>query len=58
MLPPLLVLDSVCAELGGTRILQDISLEIAEREFVCGIGTSGGGKTTLLGTLTGNPLSD
>jgi NitT/TauT family transport system ATP-binding protein len=51
--PPHLVLDNVCVELGGARILQDVSLTIAEREFVCVIGTSGGGKTTLLRTIAG-----
>jgi ABC-type thiamine transport system ATPase subunit len=50
---PHLVLDRVCVELGGTRILQDVSLIISEREFVCVIGTSGGGKTTLLRTIAG-----
>ncbi|MGH3245932.1 MAG: ABC transporter ATP-binding protein [Trebonia sp.] len=53
MAPPHLVLDNVCVELGGARILQDVSLTIAEREFVCVIGTSGGGKTTLLRTIAG-----
>lgn len=48
-----LVLDRVCVELGGTPILRDVSLEIYEREFVCVIGTSGGGKTTLLRTIAG-----
>ena len=50
---PRLVLDNVCVELGGARILQGVSLTVAEREFVCVIGTSGGGKTTLLRTIAG-----
>jgi NitT/TauT family transport system ATP-binding protein len=50
---PHLVLDRVRVELGGARILQDVSLTVAEREFVCVIGTSGGGKTTLLRTVAG-----
>jgi ABC-type nitrate/sulfonate/bicarbonate transport system ATPase subunit len=39
--------------LGRTLILDQISLTIFEREFVCVIGTSGGGKTTLLRTIAG-----
>lgn len=53
MSPPHLVLDQVSVELGGARILHDVSLTVSEREFVCVIGTSGGGKTTLLRTIAG-----
>ena len=50
---PHVVLDRVSVELGGARILREVSLTISEREFVCVIGTSGGGKTTLLRTIAG-----
>ena len=53
MPPPHLVLDKVSVELGGARILDEVSLTVTEREFVCVIGTSGGGKTTLLRTIAG-----
>jgi NitT/TauT family transport system ATP-binding protein len=53
MPPPHLVLDKVSVELGGACILREVSLTISEREFVCVIGTSGGGKTTLLRTIAG-----
>ncbi|KRB93547.1 ABC transporter ATP-binding protein [Noviherbaspirillum sp. Root189] len=39
--------------LGGRLILQDFSLDIRRREFVCVIGPSGCGKTTLLRLLAG-----
>ncbi|WP_340536915.1 ABC transporter ATP-binding protein [Nocardioides sp. GXZ039] len=39
---------------GGTRrVLADVSLEVAPGEFVCIIGSSGTGKTTLLRCLAG-----
>lgn len=50
---PKLVLDSVSVRLGGHLILRDISLTVHEHEFVCIIGISGGGKTTLLRTVGG-----
>jgi NitT/TauT family transport system ATP-binding protein len=40
-------------EAAPLTILQDISLEVREREFVCLIGASGCGKTTLLRLLGG-----
>jgi NitT/TauT family transport system ATP-binding protein len=50
---PHLVLDKVSVALGGRPILDGVSLAVAEREFVCVIGTSGGGKTTLLRCIAG-----
>ena len=48
---PLFELDRVRYDIGGTRLLDDISLEIS-RECVTGlIGHNGSGKTTLMGLL-------
>jgi ABC-type cobalamin/Fe3+-siderophores transport system ATPase subunit len=46
MTPAHLVLDGVSVVLGGSLILDQLSLTVAEREFVGIIGVSGGGKTT------------
>ena len=51
--PGHLVLDRVSVMLGDTLILDRVSLTVPQREFVCVIGTSGGGKTTLLRTIAG-----
>ena len=51
--PGHLVLDSVSVMLGGARVLDRVSLTVCQRELVCVIGTSGGGKTTLLRTIAG-----
>jgi NitT/TauT family transport system ATP-binding protein len=53
MSSPLLVLDSVSVKFGNSIILEDLSLAVAEHEFVCVIGTSGGGKTTMLRAIAG-----
>jgi NitT/TauT family transport system ATP-binding protein len=53
MPPPHLVVDKASVILGGALILDEVDLTLAEREFVCVIGTSGGGKTTLLRMIAG-----
>src|SRR4029450_349089 len=37
----------------ATRAIEDVSFTVADREFVCVVGPSGGGKTTLLKCVGG-----
>jgi ABC-type Mn2+/Zn2+ transport system ATPase subunit len=48
----------VTVELGGRRVLDDVSFEVRRGEFACLCGPNGGGKTTLLKAALGLvPLS-
>ncbi len=51
--PALLSLRHVAKNFGKNRVLRDISLEIAEGEFLTVLGESGSGKTTLLRIIAG-----
>jgi ABC-type nitrate/sulfonate/bicarbonate transport system ATPase subunit len=46
-------LDSVGQTFGSMRVLEDISLAVADGEFVCILGPSGCGKSTLLNIVAG-----
>ena len=50
---PALRLRGVAVVLGGRRVLDDVSFEVAAGEFCCLCGPNGGGKTTLLRAMLG-----
>ena len=49
----LLQLDAVEADIGGSRILRGVTLEVAAGEVVCLMGRNGVGKTTKLRSIMG-----
>ena len=53
----MLVVDHLAKTYGdaatGVEAIREISFDVREREFVCIVGPSGGGKTTLLRALCG-----
>jgi NitT/TauT family transport system ATP-binding protein len=48
-----IVFDAVNLDLGGRRIVEDLSFEVPAGQFVCVVGPSGCGKTTLLRLVAG-----
>lgn len=53
MTQPALVLDAVGLQIGGARILRDVSMQVATGEMVGVIGPNGAGKTTLFNIISG-----
>ncbi|MGB9095017.1 high-affinity branched-chain amino acid ABC transporter ATP-binding protein LivF, partial [Erwinia sp.] len=52
---PMLSLENVSAHYGKIQALHNVSLHINQGEIVTLIGANGAGKTTILGTLCGEP---
>ena len=50
---PKIVLDNVSMAFGDNVVVEEVSLEVKELELLCIVGTSGGGKTTLLRAMAG-----
>jgi iron(III) transport system ATP-binding protein len=51
--PPAVALERIAKKFGAVIALHDVSLTVAEGEFVCFLGPSGCGKTTLLRIIAG-----
>jgi ABC-type Fe3+/spermidine/putrescine transport system ATPase subunit len=52
-LSPYLAIESVSVAYGATRVLRDVSLQVARGELCALLGSSGCGKTTLLRAIAG-----
>ena len=50
--------EHIVKSYGKTEVLKDISLEIADKEFVVILGASGSGKSTLMNILSGLERAD
>jgi ABC-type Fe3+/spermidine/putrescine transport system ATPase subunit len=55
---PLLTIRNVAKTFGRNPVLRDISLQVAEGEFLTILGESGSGKTTLLRIIAGFENAD
>jgi spermidine/putrescine transport system ATP-binding protein len=55
---PLLSIRNVAKRFGANTVLRDISLQVAEGEFLTILGESGSGKTTLLRVIAGFEAAD
>jgi branched-chain amino acid transport system ATP-binding protein len=53
MNPPILATSNLGLDIGGARIVADVSLEVAEGELLGIIGPNGAGKTSLFNLLSG-----
>ena len=53
MTAPALELDAVGLQIGGARILRDVSMQVATGEMIGVIGPNGAGKTTLFNIISG-----
>jgi len=51
--PPVLAVEGLGLRIGGVSIVEDVSLEVREGEFLVIIGPNGAGKTTLFNLLSG-----
>jgi ABC-type Mn2+/Zn2+ transport system ATPase subunit len=52
-LPRVLDVEGIVVELGGKRILDDVTFYVPKGEFLCLCGPNGAGKSTLLKTILG-----
>ena len=50
---PMIALDNVSMAFGDNVVVEEVSLEVKVHELLCIVGTSGGGKTTLLRAMDG-----
>jgi NitT/TauT family transport system ATP-binding protein len=50
---PAIAFDAVQLDLGGRRVIDSLSFDVAPGEFACVVGPSGCGKTTLLRLVSG-----
>jgi len=55
---PLLTINKVAKRFGKNLVLRDVSLQVAEGEFLTILGESGSGKTTLLRVIAGFENAD
>ena len=58
MSDPLLVLDGVTKSFGKVRVLEDVSIQLAEGELLGVVGPNGAGKSTLFNIVAGDLIAD